>query len=107
MSNHPIPQFCTLGNQFRPRNQFHPIPGIPISFNQLDLFDNDRIPSNSVRFRNSVKFRSIPKFRQTPEFRLALTLMLTCVVKHNYLKQAINSETEFRELGRSGIRRNS
>jgi hypothetical protein len=26
---HPIPQCCTFGNQFRPRNQFRPIPGIP------------------------------------------------------------------------------
>jgi hypothetical protein len=65
-------------------------------------------PTRLIRQRSSsIQFRSIPEFRQTPEFRLALTLMLICVVKHNYLKQASNSGTEFRELGGSGIRRNS
>jgi hypothetical protein len=42
-----------------------------------------------------------------PEFRLALTLILYCVVKYNCLEQASDSGAEFRELGRSGIRRNS
>jgi hypothetical protein len=66
--------------------------GIPFSFNHLDLFDNDRLPSNSGIERNRTELHGIPEsngiprnsvqFRPIPEFHLGLTLMLPCVVKH-------------------------
>jgi hypothetical protein len=52
---HPIPRCSTLRNQFRFRNQFHPIPGTRSSFNITDLLVTDRVPSN---FKNSFRFRN-------------------------------------------------
>jgi hypothetical protein len=118
-SSHPIPRCCTfrissiqfrnsvlnqptrLIRQWSSSMQFPPIP-----FNSVQF---PPIPFNSVQFRpipfNSVQFPPIPS--NSIQFRLALTLMLPCVVNRNSLEQASDSGTEFRELDRSGIRRNS
>ncbi len=49
-SSHPILRCSTLRNQFRQRNQFHPIPGIPSQWNLTD----------------SQEFLSVPEFQSIP-----------------------------------------
>jgi hypothetical protein len=84
-SSHPIPQCCTLRNQFRPRNQFRAIPGNRSSHNIKGLHAINRvlsIPCNSgIRLnsqnsgigRNSQEFHVIPCnsgiTRNSQEFR--------------------------------------
>jgi hypothetical protein len=48
MRIHPIPRCCTLRNQFRPRNQFHPIPEF-------------RFHSTISTYSTTIDFQAIPE----------------------------------------------
>ncbi len=63
---------------FRPRNQFHPMPGTRSSFNIRDLLDVDRVPPipgspriefrrNCSKFRNQKEFFPISELEAVPE----------------------------------------
>ena len=43
MTSRLIPQRGILRNQFPPRNEFHIIPEILLSFNKLEFFENQRV----------------------------------------------------------------
>jgi hypothetical protein len=112
-SSHPIPQCCTFGNQFRPRNQFRPIPGIPSNSGitiscmttHLSLlviwpnFGTEFREWNQDRIgRNSWEFLGIP-----PNSGITISYMTTYL---SFLVIRLNSGTEFRELSQDGIGRN-
>jgi hypothetical protein len=58
MSSHSIPRCWTLRNQFRQRNQFYPIPGIPSRWNLTDFQEFLSIPEfspNGIARHSSVE----------------------------------------------------
>jgi hypothetical protein len=86
---HPIPRCWTLWNQFRPRNQFHLIPGIPfITFNTIPEF---RL-SLPIQFRNSRnQFLPIPRnSRNSVRFRNWVIIMLPSLSHPGYCIQFLN-----------------
>jgi hypothetical protein len=96
MRIHPIPRCWILRNQFRPRNQSHPIPGTRSSFNITYLLVTDRVPSNSwnsMQFRN---WKQFPEFRNCMEFRAILELEVIPGIPCN---SGIGSDSRSSEIG--------
>ncbi|CAF1968453.1 unnamed protein product [Rotaria magnacalcarata] len=81
-------------------DQFNLIPGIP--FNRSDSIPElHRIPTDSD------KFPSIPEFSAlTPTLIAIPALTTTLIARLTLTPTPCNSGTEFRELGRTGIKRN-